>query len=121
MASLTAPPPVRTGRADLQLLIDGKRYRLRRAPSCGKSSKIWRLTVLAGQPRAGQTYSVCQINTSVDCTCPDSTAQHAVCKHIRALQAVGIVNPRAKASIMTAWANLQTAPEFAQMAEAAGA
>jgi hypothetical protein len=112
MASLTAPPTVRTGRCGLTLTIDGRRYRLRPAPPTGRGSKIWRLTVLGGQSRAGATYSVCQFKHSIDCTCPDSTIQHAVCKHVRALQALGLLSPRAKASIMVAWANLQSDPLF---------
>jgi len=121
MSMLLDKPPVRTGRCGLTLSIDGRRYRLRPAPPTGRGSKIWHLTVLAGQSRAGTTYSVCQFKRNVDCTCPDSTMQHAVCKHVRALQALGIVSPRAKASIMVAWANLQSTPEFAPMAETAGA
>jgi hypothetical protein len=121
MSMLLDKPPVRTGRCDLTLTIDGRRYRIRPAPPTGRGSRIWRLTVLGGQSRAGQSYSVCQFKASVDCTCPDSTIQHAVCKHIRALQVLGLVSPRAKASIMVAWACLQSTPEFAPMAETAGA
>jgi len=121
MAILTAKPPVRTGRCGLTLRIDGRRYRLRPAPPTGRGSKIWNLTVLAGQSRAGQSYSVCQFKHSVDCTCPDSSANNAVCKHVRALQVLGLISPRAKASIMVAWGLLQSAPEFAQTAETAGA
>jgi len=103
-------PPVRTGRCGLQLTIDGRRYRILPAPPTGRGSKIWRLTVLGGQPRAGQTYSVCQYKRSIDCTCPDASANNAVCKHIRALQALGLVSPRAKASIMVAWQNTLSDP-----------
>ena len=94
MSMLLDAPPVRTGRCGLTLSIDGRRYRLRPAPPTGRGSKIWRLTVLGGQSRAGQSYSVCQFKHNVDCTCPDSTIQHAVCKHIRAMQALGLINPR---------------------------
>jgi len=121
MSMLLDKPPVRTGHCGLTLSIDGRQYRLRPAPPTGRGSKIWRLTVLGGQSRAGVTYSVCQFKHSVDCTCPDSTIQHAVCKHVRALQALGLISPRAKASITKAWANLQSTPEFAPMAETAGA
>jgi hypothetical protein len=105
MSMLLDKPPVRTGRCGLTLSIDGRRYRLRPADPTGPRAKIWRLTVLAGQSRAGTTYSVCQISRSVDCTCPDACANNAVCKHIRALQALGLVSPRAKASIMIDWQN----------------
>jgi len=107
MSMLLDKPPVRTGHCGLTLSIDGRQYRLRPAPPTGRGSKIWRLTVLGGQSRAGATYSVCQFKHSVDCTCPDSTVQHAVCKHIRALQVLGLISARAKASIQVAWANLQ--------------
>ena len=53
MSMLLDPPPVRTGRCGLTLSIDGRRYRLRPAPPTGRGSKIWRLTVLGGQSRAG--------------------------------------------------------------------
>ena len=119
MSMLLDKPPVRTGHCGLTLSIDGRRYRLRPAPPTGRGSKIWRLTVLAGQSRPGQTYSVCQHKHSVDCTCPDATIQNAVCKHVRALQALGLISPRAKASIMVAWANLQSDPLF-QPANAEG-
>jgi len=105
MSMLLDKPPVRTGRCSLTLSIDGRHYRLRPAPPTGRGSKIWRLTVLGGQSRAGQTYSVCQFRNNIDCTCPDATANNAVCKHARALQALGLVSPRAKASVMVAWQN----------------
>jgi hypothetical protein len=119
MSMLLDKPPVRTGRCGLTLSIDGRRYRLRPAPPTGRGSKIWHLTVLGGQSRAGQSYSVCQFKRNVDCTCPDSTIKHAVCKHVRALQALGLISPAAKASIMVAWANLQSDP-FLQPANAEG-
>lgn len=110
MSMILDRPPVRTGRCGLTLSIDGRRYRIRPAEPTGPRAKIWRLTVLAGQPRAGVTYSVCQVSRSVDCSCPDSSGNHAVCKHVRALQALGLVSPHAKASVMVAWQNTLSDP-----------
>ena len=105
MGELTQRPPVRTGKCSLILVIDGRRYRVIPAPPINRGSKIWRLTVLPGQTRAGQVYSVCSVHGHVDCTCPDSVQNHAVCKHTRALQALGIIAKTAKPSIMIAWEN----------------
>jgi hypothetical protein len=107
MASLAERPVVRTGKCSLILVIDGRRYRVSPAPPVARGSKIWRLRVLPGQTRAGQIYSVCSVHGHVDCTCPDSVQNHAVCKHTRALQALGMVAKTAKPSIMVAWENTQ--------------
>jgi hypothetical protein len=107
MGELTQRPPVRTGKCSLILVIDGRRYRVTPAPPITRGSKIWRLTVLPGQTRAGQVYSVCSVHGHVDCTCPDSVQNHAVCKHARALQVLGMVAKTAKPSIVVAWENTQ--------------
>jgi len=107
MATLTEKPVVRTGRCTLILVIDGRRYRVSPAPAVTRGSKIWHLKVLPGQTRAGKLYSVCAVRGNVDCTCPDSVQNHAVCKHVRALQVLGLVAKTAKPSIMVAWENLQ--------------
>jgi hypothetical protein len=107
MTSLAERPVVRTGRCSLILVIDSRRYRVSPAPPLSRGSKIYRLTVLPGQVRAGTVYSVCSTHGHVDCTCPDSTITHAVCKHIRALQALGLVAKTAKPTIQVAWENTQ--------------
>jgi hypothetical protein len=107
MGQLTQRPEVRTGKCSLILVIDGRRYRVSPAPPIRRGSKIWRLKVLPGQIRAGQVYSVCSVHGHVDCTCPDSTTNHAVCKHTRALQVLGMVAKTAKPTIMVAWENTQ--------------
>src|SRR5271165_4157839 len=99
MASLTSPPVVRTGKCSLILVIDSRRYRVSPAPPVVPGAKIWHLRVLSGQIRAGKVYSVCSIRRRVDCTCPDSTQNHAVCKHVRALQALGLVAKTTKPSL----------------------
>ena len=107
MAMLSERPVVRTGKCSLILVIDGRRYRVSPAPPMAKGSKIWHLKVLPGQIRAGKLYSVVSVHRHVDCTCPDSVQTHAVCKHIRALQVLGMVAKTAKPSIMVAWENTQ--------------
>ena len=107
MAMLASKPPVRTGKCSLILVIDGRRYRVTPGEPTCRGAKIWRLRVCAGQVRAGQLYSVCSVHKHVDCTCPDSTLNFAVCKHIRALQALGLVAKTATPSTMIAWRNTQ--------------
>jgi hypothetical protein len=106
MASLLEAPPARTGKCSLTLSIDGRTYRLRPAPPLSRGSKIWRLTVAAGQSRAGLTYSVCSFSGHLDCTCPDATRNFAACKHMLALKALGLVARHAKPSGLLAWENL---------------
>jgi hypothetical protein len=107
MAMLAERPVVRTGKCSLILVIDGRRYRVSPAPPVSRGSKIWRLKILPGQLRAGLVYSVCSTHGHVDCTCPDSTRNYAVCKHTRALQVLGLVAKTAKPSIVVAWENTQ--------------
>jgi hypothetical protein len=103
MEKIADRPPVRAGRCSLLLVIDGKRYRVSPAPPVSRGSKIWHLKVLPGQERGGRTYSICSFRGRVDCTCPDATKNGAVCKHSRALQALGLVAKTAKPSVMAAW------------------
>jgi hypothetical protein len=107
METLSDRPPVRTGKCSLLLIIDGKRYRVSSAPPVSRGSKIWHLKVMPGQERAGRTYSICSFRGRVDCTCPDATKNGAVCKHSRALQALGLVAKTAKPSVMVAWEERQ--------------
>ena len=89
MEQLTQRPPVRTGKCSLILVIDGRRYRITPGEPTRRGAKIWRLRVCPGQTRAGQLYSVCSVHGHIDCTCPDSTVNFAVCKHARALTSAG--------------------------------
>jgi len=107
MASLTSPPVVRTGKCSLILVIDSRRYRVSPAPPVVPGAKIWHLRVLSGQIRAGKTYSVCSVRRRVDCTCPDATQNGAVCKHVRALQVLGLVAKTTKPSLVAAWEEAQ--------------
>jgi hypothetical protein len=92
--SLAQPVPVRHGKCGLHLLIDSSVYSLRRSPAVKRGAKVWRMRQLEG-PRAGRSYSVVSYHSGVSCTCPDSTYHGAVCKHVKALQALQLVNPRA--------------------------
>ena len=101
-----APPvPVRTGVCRLILVIDGIEYKLSRSPSVRAG---WHLKKRSG-PRAGTTYCVLTHHKIVTCSCPDSIKNGAVCKHVRALVAVGLVSKRAKPEAVIVAETLATA------------
>jgi hypothetical protein len=85
-------PPVRHGTCRLIVIIDGTEYRLTRSPA---ARAAWHLKRLA-EPRKGTTYCVLTHKSVVTCSYPDSIMNGAVCKHVRALRAVGLVSKRAK-------------------------
>jgi hypothetical protein len=85
-------PPIRHGTCRLTLTIDGTDYKLSRSPT---ARAAWHLKKRSG-PRAGVTYCVLTHKGIVSCTCPDSIRSGAVCKHVRALQALGLVAKNAK-------------------------
>jgi hypothetical protein len=85
-------PPVRHGLCRLTLTIDGAEYRLTRSPTARAAWHLKKRT----EPRAGVTYCVLTHKCIVSCTCPDSVRGGAVCKHVRALVALGLVSKRAK-------------------------
>jgi hypothetical protein len=93
MSSVPDAPPVRHGTCRLIIVIDDVHYSIRRARPAGPGSKLWRLKAADG-PRAGAAYSVCSYKGQVACSCPDSIYQKATCKHIQALRALRLVNPR---------------------------
>jgi hypothetical protein len=68
-----------------------------------RGSKIWCLKVCPGQLRGGKCYSVCAFRGQIDCTCPDFCKNGAVCKHLRALQVLGLVPKGSKPSVMLRW------------------
>ncbi|MBV8314251.1 MAG: SWIM zinc finger family protein [Planctomycetaceae bacterium] len=100
------PPPVRTGKARLVLVIDGVEYRLSKSPA---ARAAWHLKRLA-EPRKGQVYCVLTHKNVVTCSCPDTIINGAVCKHVLALRAVGLVSRRAKPEAVLAAQNPATAP-----------
>jgi SWIM zinc finger len=85
-------PPVRHGTCRLIVVIDGTEYRLSRSPS---ARAAWHLKRLS-EPRKGQVYCVLTHKNVVTCSCQDSIKNGAVCKHVRALKALGLVARRAK-------------------------
>jgi hypothetical protein len=110
MASLASPPVVRTGKCSLVLVIDTRRYRVSPAPPVVPGAKIWHLKVCPGQVRAGKIYSVVSHRRHVDCTCPDQNVNGAVCKHVRALQVLGLVARTAKPGVVAAWEKANPRP-----------
>ncbi len=103
MTTIAEKPPARTGKCSLILSIDGRTYRLKRDKPLARNATTWRLTIAAGQTRAGLTYSVCTFNGKIDCTCPDSTRNFAACKHMQALRALGLVSRTARPTGLTTW------------------
>ena len=92
--STVAHPPVirRAGVAALTIRINAERYSLRRRESA-KGSYLWSLRKLTGE-RRGNLYAVSRIHGETACTCPDHAERGAVCKHIGALTAAGLVPGR---------------------------
>jgi hypothetical protein len=105
MSVLPEAPPVRHGLCRLTLTIDGADYRLTRSPT---ARAAWHLKKRSG-PRAGVTYCVLTHKNIVSCTCHDSIRGGAVCKHVRALKALGLVARRAKPEAVLVAQNLATA------------
>lgn len=95
MSSLPqSAPPVRHGRASLVLRINGEPYAVRRQPGVNRSAPRWALTKV----KDGSVRSVARVNGFIACTCEDSLYRGSHCKHMRALQAVGLVGRRLKPS-----------------------
>ena len=94
-------PPVRHGTCRLIVIIDGTEYRLTRSPS---ARAAWHLKRLA-EPRKGTIYCVLTHHRIVSCTCQDSIMNGAVCKHVRALKALGLVARRARPEAVLAARN----------------
>jgi hypothetical protein len=98
-------PPVRHGTCRLIVVIDGTEYRLSRSPS---ARAAWHLKRMA-EPRKGTVYCVLTHKCVVMLTCLDNIMNGAVCKHVRALKALGLVARRAKPEAVLAARNLATA------------
>jgi len=98
-------PPVRTGKTRLVLVIDGVEYRLSKSPS---ARAAWHLKRMA-EPRKGTVYCVLTHKGVVTCSCPDNIMNGAVCKHVRAMVACGLVSRRATPEAVLAAKNLATA------------
>ena len=86
----TANPP---DTCRLTLSIRGTDYALRPVPS--EDGRAWRL-----RKPDGTTYDVAETRWGPVCDCPDATWRRegldpAGCKHVRALRALGLINPGA--------------------------
>lgn len=90
------PPvrPVRHGTCRLELVVNGRRYSLRRGRPISLGSKMWVLTHGPDSPRAGVAHVVTRYRGTVSCSCEDLMLRGAVCKHMRALAAAGVINRR---------------------------
>jgi SWIM zinc finger len=87
-------PPVRHGTCQLRLVISSYYYVIKRSRGLGRHTRSWVLRKRSG-PRAGAVYAVVTHKGVVTCSCPDSTHAGAVCKHVAALRAAGLVSRRA--------------------------
>ena len=96
-------PPVRHGTCRLIVIIDGTEYRLSRSPA---ARAAWHLKRMS-EPRKGTTYCVLTHKSVVTCSCPDSIMNGAVCKHVRAMVACGLVSRRATPEAVLAARNLE--------------
>jgi SWIM zinc finger len=83
-------PPVRSGTCRLLLQIGATDYTVRPMPAPPGFRVVW---VLRKQdPQHSAAYSVVhQKGHGPDCSCPDRQINGAVCKHIRALAALGLI------------------------------
>jgi SWIM zinc finger len=92
-----APPapaaPVRHGKCSLHLSIGGTRYRLHPLTPPAGFKALWSLHKQA--PEASAVYQVAVAKGQQPaCTCPDHEINGAVCKHIGALKALGLIPGR---------------------------
>src|SRR5262249_40890347 len=97
MSSVSTAPPVRHGLCALYLRIGGTRYKIRRVrPAPARFTAFWVVRALGGE-RAGAVYSVAvPRGREPGCTCPDHEVNGAICKHLMALAALGLIRrPRA--------------------------
>lgn len=106
MASVSAParprpasaPPapsatVRHGKCSLHLSIGGTRYRLTPLTPPAGYKALWSLHKQA--PEASAIYQVAvEKGQQPACTCPDHEINGAVCKHVGALKALGLIPGR---------------------------
>jgi SWIM zinc finger len=89
----TAPPvrPIRHGVHALRLRIGATWYQLRAMPAPAGFRTVWTLRKLDREAPAA-TYSVAQAKgEDARCTCPDHELNGALCKHVMALAAAGLI------------------------------
>jgi hypothetical protein len=85
---------VRHGTVRLRIHINGCEYALKRLPaSFAAGARVWMLRKRRGE-RAGVAYCVARSKGEISCTFPDCSQTGALCKHIRALIATGLISGR---------------------------
>ena len=92
-----APPapaaPVRHGKCSLHLSIGGTRYRLHPLTPPAGFKAVWSLRKQSLESSAVYQVAV-EKGQRPACTCPDFTINGALCKHIGALKAIGLIPGR---------------------------
>lgn len=87
--------PVRHGTCGLHLTIGGTRYRLRPITPPAGIKAIWTLRKAEAGADRPATYQVSvPRGLPASCTCPDFAINGAVCKHLGALRALGLIPGR---------------------------
>jgi hypothetical protein len=93
----SAPPApaatVRHGKCRLELSIGGTAYRLTPLTPPPGFKLLWSLRKLSGEATAIYQVAV-EKGRPAGCTCPDHEINGAVCKHIGALRALGLIPGR---------------------------
>ena len=93
----SAPPapaaPVRHGKCSLHLSIGGTRYRLHPLTPPAGFKLVWSLRKQAETDSAVYQVAIAK-GAQPACTCPDFTINGAVCKHVGALKALGLIPGR---------------------------
>jgi hypothetical protein len=92
-----APPapsiPVRHGKCSLHLSIGGTRYRLHPITPPPGFRALWSLRKQSAESSAVYQVAI-EKGQAPACTCPDFEVNGAVCKHIGALKALGLIPGR---------------------------
>jgi hypothetical protein len=83
-------PPARHGVCRLRLQIGGTNYALWPVKGQPRGMVVWSLRSIDG-PRAGTRYCVASVHREAGCTCPDHEINGAMCKHLLALKAIGLI------------------------------
>jgi hypothetical protein len=93
----SAPPataaPVRHGKCSLHLSIGGTRYRLHPLTPPAGYKLVWSLRKQAETDSAVYQVAIAK-GQQPACTCPDFTINGAICKHVGALKALGLIPGR---------------------------
>jgi hypothetical protein len=106
--TLPARGPRRHGQCRLLLQIGEDTYSVvplpkDESPALGRT---WRVRKIAGKDRVGAQYACGVIvfgpRARLGCSCPDHLINNATCKHLSALQALGLLPKRPRARVQLA-------------------